>query len=678
VVDQSPESGDEAGESGEDDAIEWDGGLINKNDPSKDPREVPKVVMAEGPWRKTIVAPSNIMPETDEAPQQELSLEYVHGYRSEDVRNSIKYNPMNEIVWHAGATGVIYNQIFHSQKFFPGHRYDIISLAITDDGKFVATGESCSTPRVRIWDANTGVEVAALPVVHLRGISALAFSRDGRFLASMGHDRHHTVAIYRTFSGLWWDATRVALEKTTETKVLFCLFCGEQNFPLMVGGIKIVSFLEVDGKSIRVKKGLFGKHKKIQPVLCGVYAYSQDVVVTGMVNGHLYFWKERKVCKHLPAHTGSVYAINQAELGIITGGKDGLVKIWDRDFACTRQFNMMDCDPIPYHVPVHSVCCNRTFTKICVGMRGGEIFEIAITSGKRVLVTEGHSKKQLHGLAANPANPDQYATIGDDGVLRVWSLAHKMVLRRLKLDGSSRALAWSHDGRTLAIGFGGSGGDVTVTSKDGAFMVLDESLEVLFEDRKAKMTVTDVKFSRGDDLLAVASEDGKVYVHERARNWALKATTGKASDEVRWVDWSADAEVLQAGTADADLALYSAADGSRIAAVLERRDAAWDTITCPFGWFVQGIYPRMDNEAFRVLSVDRSHKQDLLALSLVDGQLRMYVYPVQTIPTKKWVTGVGHGQRATKVRFSGDDKYIISLDGFGGAVFEYKLLSQTD
>lgn len=480
--------------------------------------------------------------------------------------------------------------------------------------------------------------------------------------------------MYHTFLGNWCDAMKVGTQSTSESKPLCLLFCGEENFPLLFGGVNLVRFLFLDGKALRIKRGLFGSRKKIQPLLCGVSLYAQDMVATGMVSGHVYLWKERKVMRSIVAHVGSVYAINTAQLGLITGGKDGLAKIWDRGFNCTRQFSMNEVDPLPFYPPIHSVCCNRDFTKLVVGMRGGEIFEVTIKSGKKTLITECHSKKQCYGLAANPAEKDEYATVGDDGVLRVWSLSQKKVIRRLKVDGSSRAIAWSEDGELLALGFGGASGDVNITSKDGAFMILSKKLEVLHEDRKAKQNITDLKFSRNGLLLAVASEDGKVYIHDRDKNWALLGASEKANDFVRWLDFSFDGEVVQAGTKQGHLVLYRGDSAAVVKSTKEYKDMDWYTMSCPFGWYVQGIWPREHSTDFKPLSVARSPDRKYLAVSFEDGEIRMFMYPCQSQPDKKWLVAKGHAKHATKVAFSSNGEYLLSLDGYSGAVLEYELL----
>merc|ERR1719197_378246 len=149
---------------------------------------------------------------------------------------------MGEILFHAAGLGVIYDPVTHSQKFYPGAKGNIIALVKSPCGKFVATGEMGEKPHVRIWDAVTGVEIAVLPCVHKRGIPLIAFSQDGKYLASMGQDKFHSISIFSSQSKQWSDARREAFERTSITKPLFMIFNGEVGFPLMVGGLRFTSF----------------------------------------------------------------------------------------------------------------------------------------------------------------------------------------------------------------------------------------------------------------------------------------------------------------------------------------------------------------------------------------------------------------------------------------------------
>lgn len=44
---------------------------------------------------------------------------------------------------------------------------------------------------------------------------------------------------------------------------------------------------------------------------------------------------------------------------------------------------------------------------------------VCLASGRLLLLADGHGKGQLRGLATHPADPDVYATVGDDAFVRV-------------------------------------------------------------------------------------------------------------------------------------------------------------------------------------------------------------------------------------------------------------------
>ncbi|CAN0122206.1 unnamed protein product, partial [Ectocarpus sp. 12 AP-2014] len=77
----------------------------------------------------------------------------------------------------------------NSQGYFRGHAGKHITfLRVSPNQRFVASGEAGTRPTVRVWDAATSVELCTLPHYHRQGIASLAFSKDGRRLATVGVD----------------------------------------------------------------------------------------------------------------------------------------------------------------------------------------------------------------------------------------------------------------------------------------------------------------------------------------------------------------------------------------------------------------------------------------------------------------------------------------------------------
>lgn len=81
-----------------------------------------------------------------------------------------------------------------------GHAEPVISLAFSQNGRFLASGSWDST--IRLWDVETGQ--SAILAEHRRGVSALRFSQNGRFLASGSYD--DTVIIWDLSLQTWRDA----------------------------------------------------------------------------------------------------------------------------------------------------------------------------------------------------------------------------------------------------------------------------------------------------------------------------------------------------------------------------------------------------------------------------------------------------------------------------------------
>ena len=75
---------------------------------------------------------------------QDLSLDYIFGYRGFDTRQNLFLTQDGSALYHAAGAGVVYNPLTKTQSFYLEHNDDIISLSLCRNQKLsqvVATGE---------------------------------------------------------------------------------------------------------------------------------------------------------------------------------------------------------------------------------------------------------------------------------------------------------------------------------------------------------------------------------------------------------------------------------------------------------------------------------------------------------------------------------------------------------
>ena len=106
----------------------------------------------------------------------------------------------------------------------------------------------------------------------------------------------------------------------------------------------------------------------MQPVLCGVEGTAsggelERPILTGTVTGHIYMWKKERVEMTVTAHDAPIYSIACVRQGYITGGKDGLAKIWSDQLKLLHTYNTMLFFPQPSVNAIHSIKGNMVSSR---------------------------------------------------------------------------------------------------------------------------------------------------------------------------------------------------------------------------------------------------------------------------------------------------------------------------
>jgi echinoderm microtubule-associated protein-like 6 len=638
--------------------------------------------LAVKPWLGAIVAPSNASAPNSRVPDVHVELDWVYGYHTELSKQNLVYNSHGEIVYHTAAVGVIFDHKNHLQKHHLHHNDDILSFAMTASRDIVATGERGKRPVVRVWDAHTGELRSELKGFHTRGVVSLAFSQDALRLVTVGDDDDHSVAVWEDAShGSWKLVNLVAMSKGDKAANRFSCF-GRDAATVVTGGVKHVLFWRIEGKTLVQKKGKVGKKGSLQVFPTGCF-FGSDFV-TGTAGGELYVWTGDDLSKVVKAHDGEstiVCCHETPTVLLMSGGKDGRVVLWNTTYQPLKTVDLGVLSTGCLNKAIASACLSSDSQRLLIGTWSSDILEVDMASGTVLHggkpLCSGHFSLELWGLAVHPST-HQFVTTGDDGTLRVWDMDAKKLLAMTKLTTKARACAYSPDGTLLAVGFGGDNGvrrkaGKASSSKDGAIAALSaHDLSVRFEDRPAKEWISDIKFSPCGRLLAAGSHDNAIHFYAVTESsFKKRKPFAKHNSYVTHLDFSRDSKFVQSNCGAYELLFCDASSSDQVRFASSLKDTAWHTWTCPLGWPVQGIWPECA-DGTDINAVCASASRTMLATGDDSSRVKLFRFPC-TMKGAKFLEARGHASHVTNVRFSFDDKFILSTGGNDRSIFQWKL-----
>ena len=549
--------------------------------------------MASKPWKGAISEPSSWQSQEDsyDEPGSELNLKFIYGF-SANLRNSVYFDKMGNYIYASAATGVVYNPNSHTQRFNRTLTDDILSCSLSTDGNTCAMGERGRKPSICVWDVHSGNTLVICSGFHRRGVTLLAWSPNGKMLASIGQDDNHSLAVYDTETG-----DLIASSKGHQSKVLGLLFKSENE--IIIVGVNHAKFFELNQRRLKGKKGIFGKKGKVQPIM--TVASLGTNVVTGQADGTLYLWqgrncqmktKQRKASHSDGAkgHVGPVTSIwTMAREGVISGGRDGIVIVWDRTLTELKRFDISKLPSAPTAGPdiilpcgVQSVCMREN--QILVATASAALIVFAsddqnVNESDTNSVITGHFRGETWGLARHPFKAE-FVTCGDDKTVRRWDSAHQRAVKTVLLDAKARAIAYAPDAAHIAVGL--FSGRVEIFDSD-----LNEKVKGISVCRE---WIQDLKYSPDKKYLAVSSHDNHIYIFDRKTYMRIAIMKGHSS-YITHIDFSLNSKYLQSNSGDYELLFWDVRSGKQITSSSSLRDKDWETWTCTLGWPVQGIWP---------------------------------------------------------------------------------------
>jgi len=624
-------------------------------------KEKKEEFMATKPWLGQIIEPSVPADADSSAPTQKLEVEFVHGYRAHDTRQNAFLNCEGKVVSFCAALGMVLDTKSNTQQFLYGHTDDITCAAIHPDGKTIATGQMGKRPRILVWDSTT-MTIKATLLGHKRGILTVAFSQSGNTIASVGHDNEQTMYLWD-----WAAGTPSGSVKCGNHDVMHATFQGSCEDHVAVCGRKMCNFVVPNsaGTALRCKRGTF-KHGKLQTV----YATAPHGKYTlgACADGSLYIFKGSVVGKAVKGvHDGRCTAVHSNGHTIVTGGRDNKVCVFDG-----RKLKQLNTFTLEDHV--RSVFITADGKTILAGTQAAALLTIDVESGTITKVLDGHGRMrergnkyagEVWGCAASPADPNVYATAGDDATLRLWDASTRKMTACYPTEGRGRCVSWKQDGSRLAVG-----------TLEGHTLIIDPTNGSVLGKLPCKKAesiakeVSAVKWSPKGDKIGVSSHTGTVELFF-AGDFEFCDTLSGCTSACIHFDWSEDGAYIQCMSNGYEL-LFFDVEGVTMQTASALNDTKWANWSLTLGWPVQGIYPPYA-DGTDVNAVAVSPDGGVIARADDNGEVNLLRYPCLVKGCDATV-GKGHSSHVTNVQWIAGGSKIISTGGHDLCTFQWNVV----
>ena len=555
----------------------------------------------------------------------------------------------------------------------------INSVAFSPDGKLVASGGCdqenkngrCTNGSVRVWDAFTGKEISRMNYVD--DVTSVAFSPDGRRVVSGGCDQVDkngeciggSARVWEVISGR--ELARMAYGGSTDSVT----FSQDGRYVASLGCDKVDTDSHCMQNSARVWEALTGREiTRITNTWSMALSTDGKYLVTGGTDNTVHVWEilTGNEIAHM-THDSSVLSVDISPDGryVVSGSNDGTARVWE-------VLTGSEIARITYDHPVWTVLFSPDGKYVASG--GCEKYDSlhnCIKSTARVwkAAVSNEVSRMIHDDRVTSmafSSNSKYIISGSyDGTARVWETATGQEIARMTHNNWITTVAFSSDGEYVASGSCEEVGKNITCIKNGGVRVWEIATGKEVSHSIHAGVVDSVTFSPDGKYVASGGFDDTIQIWE--------ALTGKTivhlthPDGVAALAFSSDGKYLVSAGNDGTARVWEVLTGHEISRMTHDKQVTSIAISPDNRYLVSGSY----DDTARVWEVSTgneiarmTHKDVVTSVSFSpDGKNVVSgsydnTARVWEALTGKEIARMTHGRSVTSVAFSPDGKYVIS------------------
>jgi hypothetical protein len=341
----------------------------------------------------------------------------------------IAFNNRGEILYFVGNFGVIFSQIFNSQRVYSHHQQEICFLNTDFTNLFAVTG--AKKGECHVWDALTATPIICFDNFLVGDVIDACFSSSGSYLVAISSDLFHSLGVFYSASGFWNDGFFIcgcSVSSLPSYSWLTIVDCYE--YPIVVGGGNCLSYFKIKNGVILQntlaispsnEKPVVMKAVVVVDLPSGDLALTKTCLICGSNDGYLYIVDETKTVIHISAHdkpikgiaTVNTSSFSSSQTAFATVSEDFKVKFWNCSLKIWKVIDLLKLN-LAREIPSRpeNIVFNRALSTFIVVYQDTSLFELSSDLSSIIPITESHSFGQIRDAAFNPQNDSEYVTVG--------------------------------------------------------------------------------------------------------------------------------------------------------------------------------------------------------------------------------------------------------------------------